>query len=139
MGKDRRQPALVAGVEQAAEDTDPERATDLQGGAVGGRAHAGLVDGEGSHHGLGAGREGKARAEAHQQERGKHVHIRVVDRDPGQEPEAQGDDGHSCEDDRLCPEYVVQHARQGSNYQQYGRDRCDPQAGLKGRVSKGEL
>ena len=50
VGEHRRQPVLVAGVEEASEHADSERATCLQRGAVGGRAHSGLVDRQGPHH-----------------------------------------------------------------------------------------
>ena len=48
---------------------------------------------------------------------GKHVHVGVVDGDSRQQPEAEGDESHAGEDDRLGPDQVVQHARERSDDQ----------------------
>ena len=77
-GERRAHPVGVPGVEQAAEDADPEGPPELQECAVRRRANAELGGGQGAHHRLGARHERQPDAGAHQEQRRERLEVGAV-------------------------------------------------------------
>ncbi len=94
----------VHGGEQAADDRDAERPTELARGVVDRRAHPGLAEGQRAHDRLGGRGHRDRHAHHHQHHRAQDLEVRRVDLHGRDEADAEARDHQSEAHDDLGPE-----------------------------------